>query len=35
MVMSLQEVQALLIFKGSSNLEEDIPLTLSESGLEL
>ena len=35
MVMSLQELQALLIFKVSSNLEEDIRLVRSSNGQEL
>ena len=34
MVMSLQEVQALLIFKVSSNLEEDTLLIRSSNGQE-
>lgn len=34
MVMSLQELQALLIFKVSSNLEEDILLVRSLNGQE-
>ena len=34
MVMSLQELQALLIFKVSSNLEEDTRLVRSSNGQE-